>query len=172
MNDFNIKLGTITNGKNLFSFIIKDEFFEAFTLSEIKHAEIIATALLDKEGDNIVLTLTIEGKLNKLLCDFCADEISVNISGKTNVILKITDEDLHSTDEVFYLKKNENSLNLSQLIFELIILNTPKKKTHALNNKGESTCNEEMVNLVNKYTVKKIKTSDPRWDALKGLKIK
>jgi uncharacterized metal-binding protein YceD (DUF177 family) len=172
MNDFKIKLGTITNGKNLFSFKIKAEFFEAFTLSEIKHGEIIATALLDKEDNNLILKIAIEGRLNQLLCDFCADEISVNISGETNIILKITDEDLHSTDEIFYIKKHENSLDLSQLIFELIVLSAPKKKQHPLNNKGESTCNKEMVDLVNKYSVRKEKSSDHRWDALKDLKIK
>ena len=53
MNDYKIKLGEITNGKNSFSFEIKDQFFEAFTLSDMEHAEIIATALLDKDGEKI-----------------------------------------------------------------------------------------------------------------------
>ena len=48
MNDFIIKLGALTNGINSFSFDIKDQFFEAFTLSDVAHADIIATALLDK----------------------------------------------------------------------------------------------------------------------------
>mgnify|MGYP001295129460 CR=1 FL=1 len=47
-----------------------------------------------------------------------------------------------------------------------------KKQQHPLNDKGEVTCNEEMVNLIAKYTVKQEKSSDPRWDALKDLKIK
>ena len=49
MNDFIIKLGALTNGINSFSFDIKDQFFEAFTLSDVEHADIIATALLDKQ---------------------------------------------------------------------------------------------------------------------------
>ena len=172
MDDFKIKLGGITNGKNSFLFEIRDQFFEAFTLSDIEYAEIIATALLDKDGEKLALTLTINGKINKLLCDICTEEISVNITAETNVIIKITDEDLTSTDEIFYIKKSENSIDLQQLIFELMILNLPKKRQHPLNNKGEVTCNEEMVNLIEKYTVKQEKTSDPRWDALKDLKIK
>jgi len=172
MNEYKIKLGEITNGKNSFSFEIKDQFFEAFTLSDAEHVEIIATALLDKDGDKLALTLTIDGKINKLLCDICTEEISVNITAETNVMIKITDEDLTSTDEIFYIKKSENSIDLQQLIFELIILNLPKKRQHPLNTKGEVTCNEEMVNLIKKYTVKQEKSSDPRWDALKDLKIK
>ena len=172
MNGYKIKLGSITNGKNSFSFEIKDQFFEAFTLSDVESAEIIATAFLDKDGDKLALTLTIDGTINKLLCDICTEEISINIVAETNVVIKTTDESLTSTDEIFYIKKSENSIDLQQLIFELIILNLPKKNQHPLNDKGEVTCNEEMVNLIAKYTVKQEKPSDPRWDALKDLKIK
>ena len=172
MNAYKIKLGSITNGKNSFSFEIKDKFFDAFTLSDVERAEIIATALLNKDGNKLALTLQIEGTINKLLCDICTEEISVNIVAETNVIIKTTDENLTSTDEILYIKKSENSIDLQQLIFELIILNLPKKRQHPLNDKGEVACNEEMVNLIAKYTVKQEKSSDPRWDTLKDLKIK
>ena len=172
MNDYKIKLGGITNGKNSFSFEIKDQFFEAFTLSDVEHAEIIATALLDKDGEKLALTLNIDGKINKLLCDICTEEISINITAEINVLIKITDEDLMSTDQILYIKNSDNSIDLKQLIFELIILNLPKKRQHSLNNKGKVTCDKKMVSLIEKYTVKEEKLSDPRWDALKGLKLK
>jgi uncharacterized protein len=172
MSEYEIKLGVINNGNNSFSFEIKDQFFEAFILSDVEHAEIIATALLDKDGNKLALTLQIDGTINKQLCDICTEEISVNINAEINVIIKTTEEDLPSTDEIFYIKKSENSIDLKQLIFELIILNLPKRRQHPLNEQGEVTCNKEMVDLIEKYTVKEEKSSDPRWDALKDLKIK
>ena len=172
MNEYKIKLGGITNGNNSFSFEIKDQFFEEFTLSDVEHANVTVTALLDKEGDRLALTLTIDGKINKLLCDICTDEISVDITAKTKVIIKTTDENLVSTDEIFYIKTSENAIDLKQLIFELIILNLPKKRQHAFNEDGSSNCNKEMIELVNKYTITEEKSSDPRWDALKKIKIK
>ena len=172
MNDYKITLEGITNGKHSFSFEIKDPFFESFTFSDVKHAEIIATALLDKDGSKLILKLILDGKINKLLCDICAEEISVNIVSETNVIIKKTDKNLTSTDDIFYIKYGENSIDLKQLIFELIIVSLPKKQQHPLNEKGELTCNKEMINLIEKYTVKQEKSSDPRWDALKDIKIK
>ena len=77
-----------------------------------------------------------------------------------------------STDQILYIKNSDNSIDLKQLIFELIILNLPKKRQHPLNNKGEVTCDKKMVSLIEKYTVKQEKSSDPRWDALKDLKLK
>ena len=172
MNGYKIKLGSITNGKNSFSFEIKDQFFDAFTLSDVEHAEVIATALLNKNGNKLALTLQIEGAINKLLCDICTEEISINIKAVANVIVTKTNEDLISTDKVLYIKKNESSIDLKQLIFELIILNLPTKRQHPLNKQGEITCNQEMVDLIKRYTIKQEKSSDPRWDALKDLKLK
>jgi len=170
MHDFTIKLGAITNGKNSFSFEIKDQFFESFTFSDIEHANISAIVTLIKDGENISLNLIIKGEINQLACDICTDELSVKISGETNVMIKKTDANLASTDEIFYIKKSENKLDLSHLIFELIVLTAPKKRQHALDKQGNSTCNKEMVDLVNKYRQVKEKSSDPRWDALKNLK--
>ncbi|MEC9209279.1 MAG: DUF177 domain-containing protein [Bacteroidota bacterium] len=170
MHNFTIKLGSITNGKNSFSFEIEDQFFEAFTFSDVEHANISAIATLDKDGENISLNLTVDGQINQLACDICTDELSVQVSGETDVIIKTTDEDVASTDDIFYIKKSENKLDLQHLIFELIVLNAPKKRQHALDKQGNSTCNKEMVDLVKEYTQIKEKSSDPRWDALKSLK--
>jgi uncharacterized protein len=172
MNDYKIKLSGIQHGQNSFLFEIKDQFFESFILSEVKYTEIIATALIDKDNDKLTLSLKVEGKINKLLCDICTEEISVNIFAGTNVIIKTTNKNLTSTDEIFYIRSDENAIDLEQLIFELIILNLPKKRQHPLNDKGEITCDKEMLKLIEKYTVKQEKSSDPRWDALKDLTIK
>ena len=170
MNDYKITLGSITNGKNIFSFEIKDVFFEDYLLSDVKYAEITATALLYKDGEELTLMLTINGKINKLLCDVCAEEMSINISAETNIIIKNTSSRLTSTDEFLYIK--ENSIDLKQLIFELIILNLPQKKQHPIDDNGKTKCNKEMVNLINRYSPNRKKSSDARWDALKDLKIK
>ena len=172
MNGYKIKLGSITNGKNSFSFEIKDQFFDAFTLSDVEHAEIIVTTLVNKDGDKLALTLQIDGTINKLLCDICTEEISINIKAVADLIVTKTNKDLISTDEILYIKNSDNSIDLKQLIFELIILNLPRKRQHPLNKKGEVTCDKKMVSLIEKYTVKKEKLSDPRWDALKDLKLK
>ena len=86
-------------------------------MSDVEHADIIATALLDKDGDKLGLKLRIDGKINNQLCDICTEEISIDITAETDVVLKITDEDLHSTDEIFYIKKSENSLRFKAINF-------------------------------------------------------
>ena len=170
MGDFTIKLGSITNRENSFSFEIKDSFFEAFAFSEIQNADISAVAKTKKDSEKISLNLSITGQINNVPCDICAENISVNISGQTNMIIKKSDEELTSNDEILYVSKNRNQINLKHIIFELIIVNAPKKRKHPLDSKGNSTCNKEMLNLLNKYTNIKGRPFDPRWNALKNLK--
>jgi uncharacterized metal-binding protein YceD (DUF177 family) len=58
------------------------------------------------------------------------------------------------------------------LLFELITLSLPNKRQHPLKKDGTTNCNEEMIALIEKYNEIEEKSSDPRWDALKDLKIK
>lgn len=172
MNEYKIKLGQITNGENSFVFEIRDTFFDAFPLSEVKYARLVAIALINKEAKDLTLTLSIEGKINNLLCDICAEEMSINVKSATTVFIKKTDNIQTSTDEILFVKNNENAIDIKQLLFELIILSLPEKREHPLNNNGESICNKEMLDLIKKYTKKETTLSDPRWEGLKNLKLK
>ncbi len=172
MDDFTVKLGGLNTGNNTFSFEIKDSFFEAYNFSDLKYGNIDAFAKIKKTGENMSLNLVINGKINQLACDICTDKLSVNISGETDIIVKKSNEELVSTDEILYIKHNENKLNLKHLIFELIVLNFPKKIQHASDKNGNSTCNKEMIDLLAKYSQVQKRASDTRWDALKKIKIK
>ena len=172
MNEYKIKLGQITNGENSFTFEISESFFDAFPLSEVKHAEVFAIALIKKEAKDLTLTLSIKGKIDKLLCDICAEEMSINIKSSTTVFIKRSDRIKASTDEILFIQNNENAIDIKQLLFELIILALPERREHPLTNDGESTCNKEMLDLIKKYTQKEKNIADPRWEGLKNLKLK
>ena len=172
MNDYRITIGGIEEGTHSFTFDIKDSFFKAFSQSEVRHANIIATVLLKREDAKLTLSIELNGKVHHLLCDICAEDISVDISSITKVMIKETSEDLESTDEIIYINENENKLSLNHLLFELITLSLPNRRKHPLNEDGETNCNAEMISLIDKYNNIERKVSDPRWDTLKNLKIK
>ena len=107
-----------------------------------------------------------------MLCDICAEEISIDISSITKMMIKETSENLESTDEIIYINSNDNELSIKHLLFELITLSLPNRRQHPVNEDGTTNCNTEMINLIDKYNHIEEKSSDPRWDALKDLKIK
>ena len=169
MEDYTVNLGLIDAGKKSFSFEVKDQFFEEYPFSDLQHVNISAIAKLDKDGNNLSLNLKIRGEIYQVACDICTEKLTINISGETDLLIKKNNTDLISTDEIIYINKNENKLDLKHLIFELIVLNVPKKRQHPLDKNGKSKCNKEMIKLVEKYTKAKKTASDPRWDALKHI---
>ena len=70
------------------------------------------------------------------------------------------------------MSPNQNKLSIKNLLFELITLSLPNRRKHTLNEDGTTNCNKEMISLIDKYNNIEEKSSDPRWDALKDLKIK
>ena len=172
MDKYKIKLGEIKEGKHSCLFKIKDSFFKDFSQSEVRHTNILATILLEKKTHELSLCIQLRGQINGLLCDLCADEISITISTTTKILLQETTTKEESTDEIIYISPGQKDLSIKHLLFELIILSIPRKREHETNKSGKRECNKEMITLVEKYTKKEKKTSDPRWDTLKDLKIK
>ena len=172
MNDFKINLGVLTNGENSFSFEIRDQFFEAFVENEIKTATISVQAEVKKEIDSVHLSVTVKGTVHHLLCCICAEEISIDIRNNTTVLVKESEQHLESTDEIIYIAPNQHVLAIDTLIYELIVLALPKRTVHPVDEFGESTCNKEMINLIEQYKYTDNQQIDPRWDTLKDIKLK
>ena len=107
MNEYRITIGGIEEGIHSFTFDIKDSFFKAFSQSEVRHANIIATVLLERENNKLALSIELNGRINHLLCDICAEDLSVDISSITKMMIKETSENLESTDEIIYINSNE-----------------------------------------------------------------
>ena len=172
MDSYSIKLNGLKEGKNLFSFKIKSDFFYPFNYSEIKKADISVISVLNKENNKLKLDTKIEGVINNLSCDICLGKIDLEIISNSSIVIKETDKELESTDEIFYITPNQPILNLHHLFYEMIVLALPNKKTHCNDKNGKSTCDDQMINLINKFTKKENSVIDDRWEALKELKIK
>ena len=85
------------------------------------------------------------------------------------------DKELEQTLNSLFAEAREQRyefMTIEHLLFELITLSLPNKRQHPENKDGTTNCNTEMINLIDKYNHIEEKSSDPRWDALKDLKIK
>lgn len=172
MDDYKIKITGIKDGSFSDSFIIKDKFFETFAQSEIISADISVNTMLLKENNKLSLSLEISGVIKKIPCDLCTEEITVPLSSSLNLIINEGNQDENIEDGIIYLGSNEKEICIKKHLFEMIVLAMPNKRRHKLNSIEKGECNKEMVILINKYTKRNKKLSDPRWEALKEIKLK
>ena len=165
-----IRIAGLKEGEHRQAFEIKDKFFEAYEQSEVKTGSFIVNTLVAIIGIDRKLSINIEGTITNLLCDYCAKKLEWPISITSNFVIKESEKEMDSTDEVIYVLSNQHHLNINQLIFEMINLSIPSKRTHNKSEQGEGKCDKEMLELMEKYATKTKQEIDPRWEVLNKLK--
>ena len=170
MNEYKIKLNGLKDGSYSNSFTIRREFFEAFNTSEIKFVDIDIDTMLKVENKRFDLQIKSKGIVKDIACDICTEKIDVPVTSELNYIVKRGFETNFQDENVIFLDESDKELDLDNIFYEMIVLAFPTKRQHKLNSVNDDECSKEMVNLINKYSIKENKNIDPRWEALKKLK--
>ena len=170
MSKYKIKLNGLKDGSYINSFRIRGEFFETLNSSEIKLVDIDIDTMLKVENRRYNLEIKSNGMVKDIPCDICTEKINIPISSKINYIIKKGIEKDLEDENVIFVDEKDKELILDSILYEMIVLAFPTKRQHQLNAINDEECNKEMVNLINKYSVKENNNIDPRWEALKKLK--
>ena len=72
------------------------------------------------------------------------------------------------------IPENEYQIDLAHVMYEYIVTALPIQHIHPDDENGQSTCDSEMLSLLEKMQQKENNENeiDPRWEKLKELKIK
>lgn len=154
-------------GQYHFDFDVDGSFFENFDYSEIIQASVKVACLLERQPRMLIFNFSIEGTVT-LPCDRCLEECIVPVSGRERFIVKFGPERHEESEEVLVIPEQEHEVDLRQVIFEYIHLALPLKRIHGEDEAGGSLCNPEMIRFITDSG--EPPKTDPRWDALKGLK--
>ena len=170
MSKYKIKLNGLKDGNYINSFRIRGEFFETLNSSEIELVDIDIDTMLKVENRRYNLEIKSNGMVIDIPCDICTEKINIPISSKINYIIKKGIEKDLEDENVIFVDEKDKELILDSILYEMIVLAFPTKRQHQLNSINDEECNKEIVNLINKYSIKENKNIDPRWEALKKLK--
>jgi uncharacterized metal-binding protein YceD (DUF177 family) len=165
---FTIAYKGLSTGNHSFDFEIGKQFFDSFDYFEGINGNLKAHVELLRESNMMNLSVSLQGILD-LRCDRCLDHFKQAIEGDFMLIVKFGETFAEESDEVIVLPFTENMIDLNQYFFEFINMLLPLQKVHPEKENGESGCDPEMIAQLNQYSERK---EDPRWDALKKLKLK
>jgi len=158
-------------GLHRFYYTLDNAFFELFSQSPIKEANIKIELLFDKKNSFFELIFKLDGWVNTL-CDRCNEDYELEIIDDHNLFVKFESfhRDNNSGEDVIYLNKNETHLDITQYLYEFSVLSLPIKKSCKLNKDATPKCGKDLnkyfsddIDIVEKPTI------DPRWEALKKL---
>jgi len=167
VEDFIVPFKGLGVGNHAFKFEIEDKFFESFEYFEGINGHLLVDVDLLREPNMMIFRFEISGKLN-LICDRCLGDYSEDVKGNNKLIVKFGDKFLEESDDVIIIHVNESRIDLRQFIFEYINMLLPVRKIHPKDENGDSLCDEDIIDRIDKYSEPK---ADPRWDALKDLEI-
>jgi len=160
----------LNEGVHELNFLIGKQFVDKFCIEDVDDAQVNIAVEMIKREHLLELKISASGNVN-VPCDRCLERFPLEISFENSLLVK-TDAAENSIidDELMHLSANEENLDLSQYLYESIVLSLPIQKIHPNDENGKETCNNEMLKYI-KGGKPKSKISDPRWDALKNLKL-
>jgi uncharacterized metal-binding protein YceD (DUF177 family) len=151
-------------GKHFFGFEINEEFFEGENLLDVKKGRAFISVDMIKETTLMDLHFHLNGSL-RLMCERCLSDYDQPFEGAFRLIVKFGETFEEESDEVIIIPRTESNLDISKYIYEYINLLLPIKKSH----QHIEDCDQKMIEKIENHEKQ---NTDPRWDALKKLKLK
>ena len=170
--EFLIPFAGLKQGKHQFEFDIDKTFFDDFGFDEYNDVNIKVNLILEKQSTMLELAFKHKGTVN-VPCDLSNEDFDLPVKGKLNLIVKFGEEFNNDNDEILVLPHGEHQVDVSQYIYEMIVLAVPSKRVHPGIKDG--TVVADMINKLNELSPKekqveeKKEDTDPRWDELKKL---
>ena len=172
-NEFLIPFIGLKLGKHQFHFEIKKTFFDSFDYHEYEDCDIKVDIVLDKKSTMLELSFKHKGTV-LVPCDVTNEMFNLAIKGKIKLIVSFGEEFNNDNEELLIVQYGEHQVDVSQYIYEMIVLSVPLKRVHPGIKDG--TLQTEVLEQLNKLSSKEQKKEhkkeeniDPRWDKLKQL---
>ncbi len=169
LRNYDISFSGLKSGKHEFRLEIDKGFFQLFdTEQEFTNPRITADVLLDKHSTFLEFDIKVMGTV-ELVCDITTENFDHPVENDIRVLVKFGEEYDDSEEDVITIPANDHAFNISQLVYESVVLSIPMKKV-------SPEVSDEDLAILDKFSPKEEEEeehkSDPRWDALKNLKNK
>lgn len=126
-------------GRHEFRFEVGKALFEEYPDSEIRDGKCHVEVVLDRGESHMTLDVHIEGEV-VVPCDRCLEDCTIPIGFEGSLPVRFSDEEHEWDGEVMWLLPGENSIDLSQYIYESIVLSLPYQRVHP-----EGECDPDML---------------------------
>jgi uncharacterized metal-binding protein YceD (DUF177 family) len=172
LNEYLIPFIGLKLGKHQFEYQVDNTFFANFDYNEFESSNIKVNVVLEKKSTLMELTFKHKGTIN-VSCDLTNEMFDLPIKGKINLIVNFGDEFNNDNEELLIVPHGEHQIDISQYIYEMVVLSVPLKRVHpgikdgslktpVLDKLKELSGNEKKEIIQEENT-------DPRWDKLKKL---
>ena len=146
---FEIAFVGLKPGAHEFSYELDDKFFIEKAAEDFTNATANVKLTLEKNTGFMRLKFEIDGKA-AVTCDRCGNALQIDLWDEFKMLVKLVDdpEPMNEQEEdpdVFYISRTESHLEVSDWLYEFVMLSVPMQKNCGENEKGDSRCNKEVL---------------------------
>lgn len=173
LKEFIIPFVGLKIGKHHFDYQIDKSFFQHFEYEDFNDVSIKTDLIFEKKSTLLELHFKISGTVN-INCDISNEPYDQKIKGSFDLVVKFGDEYNDDYEDILIIPHGEYEINVSQYIYELIILSVPAKRLHPGIKDG--SLQSDILKKLEELSPKDLETKknksegiDPRWNTLKKL---
>ena len=166
LQEYTIPFIGLKLGKHRFDYHIEDTFFTTFEYHDFKTIHCDVVLFFTKKNTLLELAIKIQGTA-VLNCDTTNEPYKQSIQNSLDLVVKFGEEFNDDNDEILVLPHTAHQINVSQYIYEAIVLALPIKRVHP--GIADGTLDSKVLDKLRELETKDNKQTDPRWDKLNKL---
>lgn len=172
---FKLRLSGVEVGTYSFTVDCDKSFFELAELSDILDGHLNLQIEMVKNEKLVDLKFHFEGNV-QATCDRCLLPVTLPMNFDDKLLVKLVPEvedgENDDDDDIWVLEENTYEIDVFHFVYESIMLAMPIRVVHEDDEYGNSTCDPAVVKTLQEMSKQQDEEgTDPRWDALKNLKL-
>jgi len=169
-NEFLIPFHGLKQGKHEFAYPLDNTFFEQFDYQEFESCALEVKIHLNKTSTMLEFEISGSGSV-EVPCDLTQELYDQAVDGELALVVKFGEEFNDEDDELLILPHGEHQVDLTQYVYEMLVLAVPQKRIHP--GVEDGSLESEILDKLEELEPGESKTendeNDPRWDDLKKL---
>lgn len=150
--EYDIPFVGLKPGIHVFEYDLDDKFFIEKGARDFVNAKAHVKISLEKHTGFMLLTFEIGGK-TQVSCDRCGNPLSLDLWDEFRMLVKLVDnpDEMNENEEdadVFYISRTESHLNVSDWMYDFVILSIPMQRMCSESEMGGPQCNQEVLKML------------------------
>ena len=146
---FEIAFVGLKPGIHEFNYDLDELFFKEKAGDNVDIINASVKLSLDKNNGFMFLKFMVGGNA-EVNCDRCGNPLKVDLWDEFSLVVKLTEDPQKANDEeedadVFYIAKSESHIEVSDWLYEFVMLSIPMQHMCGSNAEGKSLCNEDVL---------------------------
>ena len=176
-SQFKIRISGVELGKHCFSVDCDKEFFDLAGIEQLMDGHLVLRIEMEKSEKMVDFHFHFEGDV-VAECDRCLAPVTLPMNFDERLLVKLVSENYHSEeeqeDDIWMMDENTYEIDLFHFVYESIVLALPIRIVHEDDADGKPTCDPEVMRRLDEMNTENTENeqeTDPRWDALKNIKL-